>query len=409
VAAVSQGGALAFRLDPSVRAAGMGEASNAVFWGQDPNYWSNPALLGYHRGFRFEHSEADLLPDIDVGTKFSSDRITVGGWGLGLSLAGKPWDSVGGLDLQYGAQIATNEVGEVIGVFSPYEDVESWAIGLSLAEFTENVLRLFDVDFPSVSRYGDLSLGYAAKSDFIFLAPSRFLQDARGGKTEVDNKDRGLLLRLTPYNSIDYPGFLPKLDSLFDGLGGLRFDISHARATQSYQDVAVVFIDRDQADAVAKVTRKGLAARLAIGMPPAFRPDSPSKGIRWLLDSLTPLLSWGVAWDNNQAHGITPATGEEWEEGEIKNSGWELTVANIFSLRRGHVDNPDGRIDDSSSGWSLGFRFIDIAGFRYDKAKVPRPEGHEKVEREGYSFFIDGLALAGAITGGFQTPGRNRR
>jgi hypothetical protein len=323
--------------------------------------------------------------------------VTIGVWGLGLLLAGKPIGGLGGLDLTYGPQRAVDESGNVIGTFSPYEEAEAWGIGLSLAEFGENLLRWLDTDGPALSRYGDLSLGYAKKSDFVFLAPGSVLQDARGGSGEVDNSDRGLFLRLTPYDSIDRPGAAPSLDAVFESLGGLRLDLGHARATQSYRDEAIVFVDAEQADAVAKVTRKGWSIRLALGLPPALGGGHAGqlrgKTARWLTESLTPLLSLGVAWDRNRARGRYPVSGEEWEQNEIKSWGWELTVANVFSLRRGHIENPDGLIEGDTSGWSLGFRVLDFAGFRYDKAETPRPEGQEDLERKGWTIFFDGLSL----------------
>src|SRR5438445_9022278 len=39
--------------DPSVISAGMGGASAAVAWSAEPNYWANPALLGYYQGIRW--------------------------------------------------------------------------------------------------------------------------------------------------------------------------------------------------------------------------------------------------------------------------------------------------------------------------------------------------------------------
>ena len=59
--ALAQGAAQSTNLPPSVRSSGMGFASNAVFWGGDPDYWSNPALLGYHDGIRYEHGTSRLV------------------------------------------------------------------------------------------------------------------------------------------------------------------------------------------------------------------------------------------------------------------------------------------------------------------------------------------------------------
>lgn len=72
--------------------------------------------------------------------------------------------------------------------------------------------------------------------------------------------------------------------------------------------------------------------------------------------------------------------------------GSELVVADILYLRRGHVEYRAGDIDGSTTGRGLGFRLADIAGFRYDHAEVAQARDLPKVEREGYTLFVDGLA-----------------
>jgi hypothetical protein len=46
----SGAGAILLTFDTSARSAGMGGATTAVNWTNDPNAWANPALLGYHQG-----------------------------------------------------------------------------------------------------------------------------------------------------------------------------------------------------------------------------------------------------------------------------------------------------------------------------------------------------------------------
>jgi hypothetical protein len=52
-----------------------------------------------------------------------------------------------------------------------------------------------------------------------------------------------------------------------------------------------------------------------------------------------------------------------------------------------------GDIDGATSGWGLGFRLADIAGFRYDRAEVPQAAGLPNVKRTGYTVFVDGVAI----------------
>ena len=73
-------------IDPSVRSVAMGGASTAVFWGDGPSHWANPALLGTASGVRFDASDVSLLPEAFPGFKFRTRRVTVGYGGLGVAL-----------------------------------------------------------------------------------------------------------------------------------------------------------------------------------------------------------------------------------------------------------------------------------------------------------------------------------
>lgn len=69
----------------------------------------------------------------------------------------------------------------------------------------------------------------------------------------------------------------------------------------------------------------------------------------WLLASLTPLASLGFAQDrfHISAGGGPPSY-------DTRGEGFELTLANLFSLRRGHYEDRTGDIDGNTWGWSAG-------------------------------------------------------
>ncbi|HPF36760.1 MAG TPA: hypothetical protein PLH84_15155, partial [Candidatus Krumholzibacteria bacterium] len=68
--------------------------------------------------------------------------------------------------------------------------------------------------------------------------------------------------------------------------------------------------------------------------------------------------------------------------------GWELSVANLYSYRKGHRKTP-GQIDGDTSGHSLGCKIAGIGGIRWDKATVPQATGLMNVERESLTLWID--------------------
>ena len=88
---------------------------------------------------------------------------------------------------------------------------------------------------------------------------------------------------------------------------------------------------------------------------------------------------------------LNPATGALDSGGRFVNSGWELTLANIYSIRRGHVEDPTGTISGDTSGWSVGLHFKDALGFSYDHAEVPQSIYLDRITRKALNLYFDPL------------------
>ena len=73
---------------------------------------------------------------------------------------------------------------------------------------------------------------------------------------------------------------------------------------------------------------------------------------------------------------------------EETGSGWELGLANIFYLRRGHYEAPYVPLEGDTEGWGLNFQLGRMGGVRYDKATVPSAEGLPDEERETWSVWV---------------------
>lgn len=391
LAAVSVGGSVAsLAFDPSVRAQGMGRASTAVFWGDDPNYWANPALLGYHTGLRYEWSGTHFpLKDVPNDTYFTANRVTLGGWGVGLAMAGTPVSGLGGLNLDYGLDESGNPTG--------YDRVESWGIGTSVVELAENATRLLGWELPSLSRFGDVSLGTSRNHVGVFYeSPVETLAILR-----ATTKNRGFVIRLTPYNSIDFPGLVRGIDSfLRPAIGGLRLDLSYGESIHNYEDVSAFQPVSQTRTYLAKNEKRGLAVHLALGFPGVLDDRLNSANMGWLADWLTPLISWGKAWDRTTASRVSSEPGQRVTEGEYELSGWELTFANVFTIRRGRIDAPTDMeygLHGVTSGWSIGLRFAQFGGFRYDRATVPRVADFGDIYPRGFSVWVHPLAVRRAL------------
>lgn len=379
-------------LDPSVRASGMGRASTAVFWGGDTNDDVNPALLGYQQGIRWTHGKTRLIPDLADGVFFKTDRITLGLWGAGVSLVGRPIKGIGRARLGYGEVMATGEDGSEFRTFESHEDLYSFGAGINVIEFAENmVARRLHSPHP-FSRYGDVSFGYSTKKADVNLAPSWPTPDGRMATATVRTEDAGLVIRLTPLNTIDGPGILaidPELARTLEPLGGIRLDVAIGRSVINRGKKLPVHGDFEPVNSLVQNDRRGWAVQGAIGLPPAARRVFQAGGLGFLAEGLSPLIQVGVARDRLHA-------GWPFSEPDIHNRGWEVTVANILTLRRGHIKDRRGDIIDDTSGWGLGFRVGNYGGFRYDHAVVPQARALGRVKRNGFTIFVRPLEIVAA-------------
>ena len=398
--AVSGAGAIIYEFDTSARSAGMGSATTAVFWAEDANIWANPALLGYHHGVRYQNFRSQLATGLAENIFLDSDRVTFGAYGVGFSLSCWPFVREAGDYLDMGESTATDESGNVVGTFHPWMRSDSWSVGVSLAQLFDALSGNGGAGDRGLARYADVAMGWSHKRYADELAPAEFMMDGIAASAEATLNDRGLLVRATPYNSIDDMGRVPSLDRVFDPLGGLRLDLSYGLSDLNYNNALIVREDTDEADPAPRMRRRGLAVRAALGLPPGVREALDDGGLGLLAESLTPLLSYGLSWDHvtpwilwNESRGEYEFAADPDEDRHDHLRGSELVMANILFLRRGHVENRAGCIDGATTGWGLGFRLADVAGFRYDHAEVPQAAELPRVEREGYTLFVDGCAL----------------
>ena len=216
------------------------------------------------------------------------------------------------------------------------------------------------------------------------FAPATVTLDGSAGRGESKNRDQGLLVRVTPYNAIDYPGLIPQIENTIRA----RIDVSYATAAVNYDNNASIsYIDEDQSDPFVKL-HWGWAVHADFTLPALTGESDQSGPPDWLCNLITPLVSFGGTLEHSQ-----PAINDVKSGEEIDLSGWELTIANIFWLRRGHVEDPTGTVIGDTYGWGLGLQFGKVGGFRYDHAIVPQSIYLGDVERKGFTVFLDPVRL----------------
>lgn len=358
--------------DPTVRSAGMGGVSSATFWEPMSSSWTNPAALGYQRGLTYEWGSSEWKSI--SGWSMTSNRLAVGDRGIGVMLAGEPANWLGGTSFEY-----DNNVFEL-----PEGNVRSFAFGVSIAELAANILSKLGHPGPDISRYGDVSFGMTftnTKQVTTTINPP--------SETDTDTSDYGFLFRLTPYNSVEHPGLEPALDELLDPiLGGLRIDAAYGFARHDYSEHAPF-----------RLNQKGGAIRFSSGTPGVLDEWLSNTGLGWLAKSLSPFLSFGIGWDDKDT--IFASFDPRSEEGpdvsqDADLSGWELGIANIFTLRRGEFgDLPFDEFMTTTDGWGLGFRAGDYGSFRYDRATFE----HDQSTYRGVTINLNALAILNALHG----------
>jgi hypothetical protein len=373
-AALAQGSARSLDLDPSIRSSGMGGASGAVFWGGDANYWANPALLGYHRGLRYEYGRTQLVPDLAEGVIFRTSRFSAGLGGIGVASAGKP-DGRGYLRLDYGLSMGTDEQGNPTGTFDSREEISMFGVGASLSGLVSSAFRAAGANPPLLFQMLDVAAGYAEKDVRVVLGPGPF------SAATATTKDWGVLGRLT----------IPLALDSRTGTAPARIEAAVGHSIINYNDDAtLVFLT--QPDPTSRTYRTGASARLAIDLPKSARRALRARDRGWLTRGLDPYVSIGGAYDREAIQAGSDLSTRY----NVDRWGVELALANIVSMRYGHVRDVLGDIDGSTWGVGLGLD-LGFAGFRWDHAEIPQARGLSEVKREGWTAYVDPVVLLASV------------
>jgi hypothetical protein len=359
--------------DPSIEAAGMGGASIAAFWEENPNDHANPALMGFQSGLRYSYGSTQLVPEFDDEVAYKSHRILAGAWGVGVAMSGKPIESIGRIGIEYGPSTITDIDGNEIGVFDAHERIRSFAVGLSVFDLISSIRVAKGGEPLPLSRRLSLALGHAWKSYETDLAPVELLPNGHG---EGNNNDAGILLRIAPFDQIG--------GTLRDANDRMRWKVDVAGAytrTDYLNDHGIVYADGSSDD---------LFEHRSIGASTQLTAALANDGIGDLWDFATPSIRLSVAWEKIDVYE------EGNKQGDLGNRvGGEISVLDMLFLRYGHVDGDafDGEGNTYGGGFQLKYR--NMVGVKGDFASYPRAgffSGTE-FERWGHTFFVDPYRL----------------
>lgn len=344
--------------DPSVQTAGIGSASVAAFWLDEPNEWGNPAALGTVRGIRYVHGETEL--NADDFEDIESDRVLAGATGIGISLAGKPLESIGGHRLDYGSRTLTDGFGTTL-TFQPYEEVRSFSIGVSVLDLLSNVMSIGFRDRVT------LAIGHTWKDLHADMGvDSTSFQPWHG---EGESLDRGALVRIAPLDQIGEDIGEPRNGSAF------RLELGAGYAERNYEDPA----DEDLARVPQREEIKGASARFTAAFPTRI-------GRGWFWDFATPTLAFAFAWERVEGE-IPHVDGTAYDR---TRSGGEVTVLDLLAFRHGRLSDASG-LEGNTWGAGVSLRYRKAVGVRFDWARVPWGQGEEDLDRYEIAAFIDVL------------------
>ena len=349
--------------DTSIRAAGMGGAGAAVMWGE-PGVWANPATLAGVHGVGWVAGYTHILPDLFDGAEFSSQRMMLGGSGLGVSLMGEPISGLGKARLDFGT------FGDPFGSgpISPFEETKGWGVAIS-------PLRLFDAlrrsDQPNVQRLtdrGEIAFGYQSKTTRAGIEESSETFDVG------DTYDWGVTGRLA-------------LARLLNPEAPFRLDLSGAYSEANHSDAeSSSGGDSLFAFGPTRLDRVGVALHLSPA-PPSQRTATPPS-LPWWRPGDVPEISFGLAYDHEQRKSVPSGF-----TNTIQHYGLEVSVFRLLAFRIGYHDDKAGEVQGMTYGGGVTLPIGPWASIGYDIATVPQVEGIDRQVRQGWSAWLDPLRI----------------
>ena len=343
--------------DPSIQTAAMGGASVAVFWLDEPNEWGNPASLGSVHGIRYVHGETSLTPISINAREVRSDRLLVGAFGIGVSIAGKPFENLGAHRLEYAPQTVTDGTGTSV-LLRPYEEVRSFSVGVSLLDLLSN--------FGSIGFRDRITIagGHTWKD---LVAETVDPPSVEPRTVEGESMDRGALVRVVPFDGIGASVMEPR------DAAAARLELAGGYTEHNYREPT----DADLIRVMERETTRGASGRLTLALPTPIR-----RG--WFWDFATPSISFAFAYERTEGEMLDGSS----ERYDLVRSGGEITLLDMFAVRHGRVDDESGA---EGNTWGAGatLQYRKAVGVRFDWARIPGDTESSDLDRYGVTVFIE--------------------
>jgi hypothetical protein len=339
-------GASSQLLEPDARSQGMGSAYTAIAEGPYASYW-NPAALGLQEGLWGGWGTAQLIPDLADDKWLRSKHLSFSWSGLGIGFNRNYFD--------YGTSYITGDNPDEPIEYDSYEYSQTFGFGLNLLD----VIRK--------SENFDLAIGVNYKQFKIDVAPPVILDFST--VVTASDIDIGFLVSGTKR--------FPNMDIIGVSWGETSNDHTTSisiRGGLVYKNtrrspLRYAEIDQEHSDPLGYFRHSGIALEATLQRIPPF-----PHVVR---------LIYSQDWEDMLEPEIGP---------DIGHKGFEIDFLGVLAFRRGYIDDPDGDITDSTSGWGLGFdieidnRYIDRISARYDSADVPQASDLARAKKGSWAF-----------------------
>jgi hypothetical protein len=343
--------------DTSIRSAAMGGASAAVTWGE-PGVWANPATLAGVNGIGWVAGHTKIATLLEGDNIFASQRLILGGGGIGVSLMGKPISGLGKarVDLPGFASLP------FVTPEEPFDQTEGFAVGGSPLKLIESVLKLSKMSPRALTSFGDVAVGYQGKTSTASNGSFTF--------GLADTYDWGVTGRLvvSRWWGPDAP---------------FRVNLSGA-----YSQINMLTSESKQlGETATQFDRTAVALRVSPA-PPSERSSTPPS-LPWWRPGDVPELTMGLAYDHERRHFEPFGLGFS----KIDHYGLEATVFRLLALRLGYLSDHDDDINGMTYGGGITLPIGPWGSVGYELASVPFGVDVEREFRQGWSVWLDPTRL----------------
>lgn len=375
---VSNFAAIFTLFNPSAENLAFGlDAGTADIWHRNPlSVWSNPAKLGYYKGLSFGYSRDAWLDKVDVLNDLyhNSSYLSFGWKGIGISLPFVNNNQKFGTILDLGEQVQTDENGNYLGTYNPYETCSEFAVGVNTLEFLANLSEnSFKDNIYNLSYYTDLSLGYSFNYIFSDLVLEGTVQPEQDVKLKAKSHfhNIGLIARVSPFNSQNYEILN------IDFTGGIKYlNISEEKI--NYPNSG------SDANPLPYGTKTAISGRLALNLEDMLSKSTllNNPANNFISSFCKDLLSIYASYEENKY-------GDRSTE---YDKGVEFGLLNIFYLRSGeHSDNYG--LSGKISGYGINLSYKNWFHLQYNHVSFPGGGLQETQEKSDYMINVNILKI----------------